>query len=112
MRWKKVYQVQYPGAAERVRGWLEEHGITVQTRGTQLAGASGEIPVQEAWPSLWVPEDLQDASDALIARYEAEAAAPRPDWTCASCGEEVEGTFGSCWSCGADAPAVDALGES
>jgi len=109
MRWKRVYQVQFPGAAERVSIWLREHGVKTQLRGSRLVGLGGEIPVDEAWPSVWVPADLVGAAGGLIARYEAAANAPAADWTCPACGEEVEGSFGSCWSCGADAPATAAL---
>jgi hypothetical protein len=109
MRWKKVYQVQFPGAAERVDVWLREHGVKTQLRGTRLMGMGGEIPVAESWPSVWVPPDLVDAANGLIGRFEEAANAEVEDWTCGACGEEIEGSFGSCWSCGADAPATAAL---
>ncbi|MFO0873090.1 MAG: hypothetical protein U0575_03850 [Phycisphaerales bacterium] len=53
--------------------------------------------------------DLDAARRALeAARREAEEpselAAPGPDWSCAACGEQVDGIFDLCWNCGAERP--------
>ena len=57
-------------------------------------------------PTLCVThdEDYDRAVEILRQTRPAEPA-NRPDWTCPECGEEVPGTFDSCWKCGAERPA-------
>ena len=58
-------------------------------------------PGAEFYPELWVIND-EDFSDALKLRKAwctTRARHFRP-WTCAKCGEELEGQFLTCWKCG------------
>ena len=87
-------------------GWLESvlagAGIACLVRNRYLGGAIGELPLNEAWPEIWV---LDDADAARAERLIAEALAPGDGedagaWTCAGCGEAIEGHFAQCWRCG------------
>lgn len=84
-------------------GWLESilvsAGIRCLVRNNYLGGAIGELPLNEAWPEIWVIDE-RDArlAEGLI----ADALAPRksrPDWRCEHCGEISEGQFKQCWNC-------------
>ncbi|MEO0558275.1 MAG: hypothetical protein AAF170_08840, partial [Bacteroidota bacterium] len=59
-----------------------------------------------AWAEVWVAAGDRLADVEALVREVTDAPASTEPWTCSSCGETVEGTFGTCWSCGADAPDV------
>lgn len=85
-------------------GWVESillaAGIECLVRNRFLGGAIGELPLNEAWPEIWVIDEREQvAAERLIARA-LEPAAVHPDWLCADCGEMVEGQFRQCWKCG------------
>lgn len=100
-----VYKARDATDAALVKHWLERNGVQALVRG-DLLGLRGEIPIGDAWPSVWVPDDQKDAADVAIREFEG----PRlvhPRWACARCGEDNEPNFGSCWSCGADRPDLE-----
>lgn len=102
MEWICVFRGGGPTEAWLVRDWLQRNGLDVRVQG-DLSGLRGEIPVDQAWPSVWVHRtDLLRAQEVV-----RDFTAPRlvhPAWRCA-CGEENEANFGSCWSCESDRPA-------
>lgn len=62
----------------------------------------GEMPFFETWPQLWIINDLDfDRATELIGSADTES--PADPWTCSQCGEQNEGQFAACWSCGASA---------
>jgi len=81
---------------------LESEGIPTQIRNEHLGSIMGEMPFVETWPELWVINDLDfDRASQLIASVETES--PGEPWACRRCGEDNEGQFAACWSCGANA---------
>ena len=86
-------------------GWLESalvaEGIACVMRNQYLAGAIGDLPLNECWPQIWV---VEDADYARAERIINNILAPRPDgaraWSCALCGEHLEAQFDECWQCG------------
>ncbi len=89
-------------------GWLESvldaAGIRCLVRNRYLGGAIGELPLNEAWPEIWV---LEDDDAARAERLIAEALAPAAEataWRCSGCGEDIEGQFAQCWQCGTARP--------
>lgn len=60
-------------------------------------------------PEVWVLKDDDFASACALrdALTHVPLGEGRP-WKCASCGEELEGQFGSCWNCGANRPSSGA----
>lgn len=102
---KIVFTARHPTEAHLIRGMLESEGIRAEVRGDQLYGAFGELPVL---PTVWVldPDTGAEAS-RLVGEFLRGTAARRhahERWTCAGCGESLEGQFTDCWNCGAERP--------
>ena len=102
---KLIHTAKHPAEAHLVRGMLEADGIRAIVRGDQLYGAYGELPVL---PTVWILDDtLARHADRLVRDFLLGAAARRfahERWTCAQCGENLEGQFTDCWNCGAARP--------
>jgi len=107
--------------AEQLQGLLEDAGIESFLRDEVMgridapalaAGAIGAVKLvvsREHAPRAeqmlrdfgggsGVPVDPEDAGEP------APAEAGLPPWTCAKCGQQVEGQFDTCWNCGAARP--------
>ncbi|MBF2759150.1 MAG: DUF2007 domain-containing protein [Ectothiorhodospiraceae bacterium AqS1] len=97
----KVYASDNLAMLGYVRSMLEAHAIGFIVRNDFLAGAAGELPVNETWPEIWVVDD-RDVERAL-ALIETIVASPpaAPDWQCPKCGRGIEGQFTDCWHCAA-----------
>jgi hypothetical protein len=80
---------------------LEEAGIPNFVR-NEMANNITEMPSPLFFPALCVlhDEDYDEAMRILREIYD-EPPSQAADWVCAKCGEEVPGTFDSCWQCGA-----------
>lgn len=79
---------------------LEDSHIPCVVRNQFLSGAVGELPVNEAWPEIWVMDerDLPKAKEVL---QDLLGAGQRSShWRCI-CGEQLESQFTQCWDCGA-----------
>jgi len=102
---KPVYTAKHPTEAHLVRGMLEAAGIRAEVKGDQLYGAYGELPVL---PTVWILDAARAAeADRLVIDFLHGGAARRhahERWTCAQCGEVLEGQFTDCWKCGAPRP--------
>ncbi len=102
---KLVHTAKHPTEAHFIKGMLEAEGIRASVLGDQLYGAYGELPVL---PTVWILDDTLAAhADRLIIDFLRGGAARRhahERWTCAQCGENLEGQFTDCWKCGATRP--------
>ena len=98
----RVYSTPNAPVAHLVRHALEAEGVAAEVRGETRAAFVGEIPPIECWVEVWVPDGDVAASAETVRTFVVDGPAARP-WACA-CGETVEGHFGACWSCGAEAP--------
>ena len=102
---KRVHTAKHPTEAHLVKGMLEAAGIRASVMGDQLYGAYGELPVL---PTVWVLDDALAAhAGGLVMDFLRGGAARRhrhERWTCAHCGEQLEGQFTECWQCGATRP--------
>jgi hypothetical protein len=81
-----------------VRSALDDAGIAYEIQNDTIP-----YPGAIFYPEIWVVEDnefarARELRDA-VTRLPAE---PQSSWTCPSCGEQLEGQFGSCWKCGAN----------
>ena len=102
---QRVYSHPDPAMAHLVRHTLDERGIDAIVRGERLGPSVGEVPWVEAWAEVWVGDEARlNEARAVVAEVTAGSGAAEPVWRCATCGEEVEGTFGACWNCGAERP--------
>jgi hypothetical protein len=98
---KKIYTAADPLEAGLIRGLLESSGIESQVRGLALWGARGLIPITpDTAPSVWVRDEDAELAKTLIASRSRPLAVVRDDWKCSTCGENVDGEFSECWSCG------------
>ena len=105
---RKVYTSDNSAIIGHARQVLENHAIPCVVRNDFLLGGAGELPVNETWPELWVIDDRDfDRARALVDGIVAAAQASGPPWRCASCGEQMEGQFTDCWSCGDSRPDPD-----
>ena len=98
----RVYSTPNAPVAHLVRHALEGDGVAAEVRGETRAAFVGEIPPIEAWVEVWVADADAALAAPTVATFTSDAATPEA-WTCA-CGETLDGSFGTCWSCGADAP--------
>jgi hypothetical protein len=98
----RLYQARDRIEAQLLRDFLDRHLVDAVILGDYLAGAAGGLPADIS-PSVWVLEDEdRERGRELLARFQADAAlgGSGADWTCATCGESVEGDFDVCWNCG------------
>ncbi|MGB5352925.1 MAG: DUF2007 domain-containing protein [Woeseia sp.] len=80
---------------------LRSEGIDAFLRNQHLGSIVGEMPFQDVWPELWVRNDLDyDRALQLIDVDRLIEESPGENWRCAACGEDNEGQFAACWSCG------------
>jgi len=80
---------------------LQSEGIDAFLRNEHLGSIVGEMPFVEVWPELWIKNDLDyDRALQLINSEELMTESPAEDWRCKKCGEQNEGQFAACWSCG------------
>ena len=102
---KLIHTAKHPTEAHLIRGMLEAEGIRALIKGDQLYGAYGELPVL---PTVWIFDDaLAMHADRLVIDFLRGSAAHKyghQRWTCAQCGENLEGQFTDCWKCGAARP--------
>jgi hypothetical protein len=99
-----VYSNPDPSVAHLVRNAMDQIGIPAVVKGDGTVSLT-EIPGVASWAEVWVSAgNRMDEVDQIIREVTGAPTSTEP-WTCPSCGEEVEGTFAVCWSCGAEAPA-------
>ena len=79
---------------------LESEGIACEIRNEHLGSILGEIPLAEAWPELWIKNDLDYDRAMQLIHGATVAESPTEPWYCQNCGEENEGQFSACWNCG------------
>ncbi|MCB9691506.1 MAG: hypothetical protein H6736_06810 [Alphaproteobacteria bacterium] len=98
---KRIYRGTGPADAWLVKHWLERNGVASQVR-SDLVGLAGEILPMTPGPRCGSPTSSQTGRPSWCAPSRGPpwciraGAAPR--------GEDNEPNFGSCWSCGGDAP--------
>ena len=98
---KRVYSEPNQIFIHQIKDLLEEKRITSIIKNEHLSGGVGELPPTEVWPELWVvnKEDYEPAKRIVDEFMQSIKANPQ-SWECSNCGEEIEGQFNICWSCG------------
>jgi hypothetical protein len=100
---KQLHAARHALEAHLVKGFLESNGIAAVVRGEFLTSGWGELPVDVC--SVWVSDDAQyDRAHALLVSFLKGDSAREfrgQAWRCPRCGEQLEGQFTTCWSCGA-----------
>ena len=95
----RVYTAQTLAMVSTIRDALEADGIPCVLRNEFLSAGRGELPPIETWPEVWVADEDEERARRLLAEP-AEPGGAGKSWRCSNCGEEVEGVFAECWSCG------------
>ncbi len=100
---KQLHVARHAPEAHLVCGFLASHGIAAEVRGELLTSGWGELPLDVC--SVWVKDDRDyGRGRELVTEFFSGAYARRhagERWTCAGCGENLEGQFTQCWRCGA-----------
>ena len=96
---KKVYTSDNIILAGHIHSLLEAYDINCHMRNMNLSGGIGELPINECWPEVWVNdhEDYAVAEELIAASL--SKIENKQSWQC-TCGEQIEGQFDACWSCG------------
>lgn len=77
---------------------LAAAGIRCELRNRYIGAAVGDLPADQVAPQIWVVDARDyDAAFALLEEWRRPTTAA--SWTCASCGERIEGQFFQCWKC-------------
>ncbi len=79
------------------QGVLEAEGIHCIVKNEFLSSASGELPVNETWPEIWVADADWLRSKVVLQDMQPDANAK--SWRCDLCGELIEPQFAVCWHC-------------
>lgn len=87
---------------------LHSAGIEATVMGEALSIARGDLPLTgETLPSVWVKDADVDKAAQIVEGFVArgkEDISTAALWKCPHCGEQIEGQFTECWSCGAARP--------
>lgn len=80
-----------------VRSVLDEAGVVYEVQNETIP-----YPGTIFYPEVWVDDSEYARACELRDAVTKLPAARQNSWTCPSCGEPLEGQFGSCWKCGAN----------
>jgi hypothetical protein len=104
---KKVYTARSLADVHLLKGLLEGIGIEAEVQGEQAFQITGQVPSKLTSPTVWIINDDDfEKAEELVASFresEIESSIEGSPWRC-SCGEENEGQFTECWSCGKSKP--------
>ncbi len=103
---KKVYECDNVMLAGHIHSLLQSNRIDCHVRNMNLSGGIGELPINECWPEVWVNDDRDYELAQKLISHVLEPTQAGTDWIC-SCGENIEGQFEVCWSCGKDRPITE-----
>lgn len=102
---KQLHAARTAMEAHLVRGLLAAEGIQCEVRGEHLTSGWGELPGDVC--GVWVTAEHYERAHAVLVEYlqgsRQHEYADRA-WTCAACGEAIEGQFAACWKCGKSHP--------
>ena len=107
----EVYVARDAAHARHALAALAAEQVPGKVVGEHLQTAAGDLGMSfNALPRIWVPGEHAARAQEVLAAFDAtygegaEDEAPSPPWTCAACGEEIDGVYDACWQCQADRP--------
>ena len=86
--------------AQLLVGRLEQAGIAAEVLNRYAQGATGEIPVDQARPQIWLEEERDRARAMKIIRDYETTPATSGRVYCRHCAERNPENFELCWKCG------------
>ncbi|GJM14248.1 MAG: hypothetical protein DHS20C12_26510 [Pseudohongiella sp.] len=96
---KKVYSTEILANAWNIKNVLEQHDIDAIVKNENLFSVSGEVPLLECLPEVWVKPLYYARAKQIIAEMTDVAETSGPDWVCGDCGESNLANYSICWSC-------------
>ena len=81
---------------------LQQAGFSASVQRYFLGSVAGELPPDQCQPEIWLAHDHEKPRAELLLKSLQNP--PQRHWLC-GCGENIEGGFEQCWSCGAVMPA-------
>jgi hypothetical protein len=87
-----------------LKNLLEADGIRCWVKNELLSRLAGEIPFVDCAIELHLVREQDRPRAEQVLDAWRHAPPPRAPWTCAACGEALEGQFSACWRCGAAQP--------
>lgn len=87
-----------------LKNLLETAGVESLIKNDRLSTLSGEIPMTNCWPELWIVDDskLELANkviDEVNVPLVTEKGYEKETWVCDKCGEIHSVQFSDCWNC-------------
>ena len=96
---KLVHTSQDTFYLHHIKNILEAKDITCLIKNDRLSSIAGEIPVGEAWPELWVVDNINEVWAKELIKESETTQIQGEKWTCENCGEEHAPQFKDCWNC-------------
>jgi hypothetical protein len=96
---KRVYIADNAASAWNVKNLLEQYNIESAVKNDQLYSVSGEVPVTECLPEVWVDESVYERAREIAKKSESDTEPRMADWICSKCRESVIGELAVCWNC-------------
>ena len=98
---QRIYSEPSPLFIYQLKVILEEKGIAAIIKNEFLSGGVGELPPTEVWPELWIVNKADQApAKRVVDAFIQSTKSSTRNWICKRCGENIEGQFNVCWSCG------------
>jgi hypothetical protein len=96
---KQVFTAENRLNVYHIKNLLETKGITTIVKNDGLSSVVGDIPLESAWPEVWVTDpDMETYAKELIKQSKAPEESGE-EWTCENCGEKHSAQFVDCWNC-------------
>ena len=96
----RLYRAQHLVEASHIMNLLNSASIHAFLRNENLVRLSGEVPFDQTWPEVWIEDDAKAGEARALIAETRVSQRYAPAWTCAACGEWLEGQFSACWKCG------------
>ena len=97
---RKIYCNHNATLVWHAKNILEAAGIECVLRNEFASGGVGQLSPFDAWPELWVEDNVGYRAQTLLKTAFAES--ELPEWICPQCGETSGGAFVECWNCSGD----------
>ena len=93
-----VYANENSFLANNVRNLIEAQGISTFIKNEFAQGAVGEVSAFDAWPEVWVINDVDFERAKEILKL-SQSGTKGDEWVCERCSEKNDPSFEVCWNC-------------
>ena len=96
---KQVFTAENRLNVYHIKNLLEMNGIESIVKNDGLTSVAGDIPLETAWPEVWVTDPDMEAYAKEIIKQSEKPEVAGEAWICKNCGEEHSALFIACWNC-------------